>query len=117
MTTFSTFLAVKSAHIHIHALGQTLGIAARNPVTITVGRDYSFQNRKSGHFVGPQSNSVTIFISVKRQLSLCFLFNSSPVFTTGDCGSTVAKVLCYDSEVAGSIPAGVSGFFIDIKSF
>ena len=30
----------------------------------------------------------------------------------GDRGSTVVKVLCYKS-----IPAGVSGFFIDIKSF
>ena len=29
-------------------------------------------------------------------------------------GSTMVKVLCYK---AGSIPAGVSGFFIDIKSF
>ena len=35
----------------------------------------------------------------------------------GDRGSTVVKVLCYNSEVAGSLPAGVSGFFIDIKSF
>ena len=26
-------------------------------------------------------------------------------------------MLCYKSEVAGSIPASVSGFFIDIKSF
>jgi len=34
----------------------------------------------------------------------------------GDRGSTVVKVLCY-KPVAGSIPAGVSGFFIDIKSF
>ena len=33
----------------------------------------------------------------------------------GDRGSTVVKVLCY--KVAGSIPADVSGFFIDIKSF
>jgi len=29
----------------------------------------------------------------------------------------VVKVLCYKSNVAGSIPAGVSAFFIDIKSF
>jgi len=29
----------------------------------------------------------------------------------------VIKVLCYKWEVAGLIPAGVSGFFIDIKSF
>ena len=43
----------------------------------------------------------------------------------GDRGSTVVKVLCYKSvkllatnrKVAGSIPAGVSGFFFDIKSF
>ena len=35
-----------------------------------------------------------------------------------DRGSTVAKVLCYTiRKVAGSIPAGVSGSFIDIKSF
>ena len=33
----------------------------------------------------------------------------------GDRGTTVVKVLCY--KVAGSIPAGVNGFFIDIKSF
>ena len=31
--------------------------------------------------------------------------------------STVVKVLCYKWKVAVSIPAGVSGFFIDIKSF
>ena len=35
----------------------------------------------------------------------------------GDRGSTVVKVLCTNRKVAGSIPAGVSGFFIDIKSF
>jgi hypothetical protein len=29
----------------------------------------------------------------------------------------VVKVLCYKSEGRGSIPAGVSGFFFDIKSF
>ena len=32
-----------------------------------------------------------------------------------DRGSTVVKVLCYNSD--GLIPAGVSGVFIDIKSF
>ena len=31
-----------------------------------------------------------------------------------DRGRTVIKALCY--KVASSIPAGVSGFFIDIKS-
>jgi len=36
---------------------------------------------------------------------------------TGDRGGTVVKVLCYNRKVAGSIPAGVSGFFVDIKSF
>ena len=35
----------------------------------------------------------------------------------GDRGSTVVKVLCYKSEGRWSIPAGVSGFFIDIKFF
>jgi len=35
-----------------------------------------------------------------------------------DRGSTVVKVLCYTNrKVAGSIPAGVIGFFIDIKYF
>ena len=29
----------------------------------------------------------------------------------------MVKVLCYKLEGAGSIPAGVSGFFVDIKSF
>ena len=29
----------------------------------------------------------------------------------------MVKVLCYKSKDAGSIPAGVSGFFIDIKAF
>ena len=29
----------------------------------------------------------------------------------------MVKVLCYKPEGADSIPAGVSGFFIDIKSF
>jgi len=31
-------------------------------------------------------------------------------------GSTVVKVLRYIRKVAGSIPAGISGFFIDIKA-
>jgi len=35
----------------------------------------------------------------------------------GDCGSTVVKVLCYKSEGRWFDPSGVSGFFIDIKSF
>jgi hypothetical protein len=49
----------------------------------------------------------------------------------GDRGSAVVKVLCYsrtavaqwlrccatNRKVAGSIPASVSGFFIDLKSF
>ena len=39
----------------------------------------------------------------------------------GDRGSTMVKVLCYKSEgrwfEKKKIPAGVSGFFIDIKSF
>ena len=35
----------------------------------------------------------------------------------GDRGGTAVKVLCYERKVAGSIPAGVIGFFIDIKSF
>ena len=39
------------------------------------------------------------------------------LYPSGDCGSTVVKVLCYKSKVTGSIPAGVIGFFIDIKSF
>ena len=35
-----------------------------------------------------------------------------------DRGSTLVRVLCYTNrKVDGSIPAGVSGFFIDIKSF
>ena len=29
----------------------------------------------------------------------------------------MVKGLCYKSKVAGSIPAGISGFFIDIESF
>jgi len=37
------------------------------------------------------------------------------ILTVNFRGSTVVKVLRYKSE--GSIPAGVSGFFIDIKSF
>jgi len=35
----------------------------------------------------------------------------------GNRGSTVAKCCATNRKVAGSIPAGVSGFFIDIKSF
>ena len=35
----------------------------------------------------------------------------------GDRGSTVVNVLATNRKVAGSIPASVSGFFIDIKSF
>ena len=29
----------------------------------------------------------------------------------------MVKMLCYNQKVAGSIPVGVSAFFIDIKSF
>ena len=38
---------------------------------------------------------------------------------SGDRVSTVVKMLCYatNRKVAVSIPAGVSGFFIGIKSF
>jgi len=39
------------------------------------------------------------------------------MYTCGDRGNTVVKVLCYKSKVSVSIPAGVMGFFIDIKSF
>jgi hypothetical protein len=35
----------------------------------------------------------------------------------GDRGSTVVKVPCYKSEGGWLIPVGVTGFFIDIKSF
>ena len=35
----------------------------------------------------------------------------------GDRGSTVVNMLCYKRYVAGSIPVGFSGFFVDIKSF
>ena len=38
-------------------------------------------------------------------------------YSVGDRCSTVVKVLCYKSEVACSIPVGVIGYFIDIKSF
>ena len=44
--------------------------------------------------------------------------NFTTLFTTaGNRSSIVVKMLCYKSEVAGSIPAGVSVFIIDIKSF
>ena len=33
------------------------------------------------------------------------------------CGSTVVRCCATNRKVAGSIPAGVSGFFIDTKSF
>jgi hypothetical protein len=39
------------------------------------------------------------------------------MFVLGDRGSTVVKVLCYNRKVVGAIPAGLSGYFIDIKSF
>ena len=35
----------------------------------------------------------------------------------GDRGSTVVGCRATNRKVAGSIPAGISGFFIDIKSF
>jgi len=35
----------------------------------------------------------------------------------GDRGSTVVKVLDTNRKVAGSIPAGFNGSFIDIKAF
>jgi len=47
-----------------------------------------------------------LYILIFVSLLLCF----------GDRCSTVVKVRCYKSEGAGSIPAGVSGFFFYIKS-
>ena len=38
-------------------------------------------------------------------------------YNSGDRGSTVVKVLAKNRKVACSIPDGVSGFFVDIKSF
>ena len=35
----------------------------------------------------------------------------------GDRGSTVVRCCATNQKVTGSIPAGVSGFFIDTKSF
>ena len=46
-------------------------------------------------------------------LCLCILI----VAYVGDRGSTVVKVCATNRKVAASIPAGVSGFFNDIKSF
>jgi hypothetical protein len=42
------------------------------------------------------------------------LYNKRLHTKCGDRGSTVVKVLCYKSE--SPMPAGVSGFFIDVKS-
>jgi len=36
---------------------------------------------------------------------------------TGDCGGKWLRCCTTNQKVAGSIPAGVIGFFIDIKSF
>ena len=48
-----------------------------------------------------------------QRISSCRSTNFSALYVFyGDRGSTAVKVLCYKS-----IPAGVSGFFIDIKSF
>ena len=45
------------------------------------------------------------------------MFQADLLLIIGDRGGTVVKVLCYKWEGrAGSIPAGVSGFFVDIKS-
>jgi len=53
--------------------------------------------------------------------SFFYLEKESSYYTSlrivsGDCGSTVVKVLCYKSG-GRWFPAGVIGFFIDIKSF
>ena len=45
------------------------------------------------------------------------LFYSEFITNKGDCGSTWLRCCATNRKVAGSIPAGVSGFFIDIKSF
>ena len=85
-------------------------------------------------------NSESVYISgtaVEQWLRCCATIRKVNIYK-GDRGSTVVKVLCYKSEgtyikgtavaqwlrccatnrkVAGSIPAGVTAFFIDIKSF
>ena len=58
---------------------------------------------------------------VNNQLDAQFFFMYVSLYSLhvsgGDRGGTVVKVLCYKSEGPGSIPVGVSGFFIEIKSF
>ena len=44
-------------------------------------------------------------------------YTASHMVSYGDRCGTVVKVLCYKLKVVSSIPAGVSGFFVDIKSF
>jgi hypothetical protein len=57
------------------------------------------------------------FEEKKLRVYTMFKMFSTCICWMGDRGSTVVKVLCYKSEGRFSIPAGVIGFFIDIKSF
>jgi len=58
-------------------------------------------------------------VTVNKQTDIGEIGILFPIYISDirDRGSTVVKVLCYNQKVDGSIPAGASGFFIDIKSF
>jgi len=66
---------------------------------------------------------LSTFISVINQLdaqNFCFtisLFHTSTCFEWGTAVAQWLRCCATNQKVAGSIPAGVSGFFIDIKSF
>ena len=57
---------------------------------------------------------------IQCRCSYCLLLFNTVYYLLQDRGSTVVKELCYKSEgqkvAGGLIPAGVGGFFIDIKS-
>jgi len=76
-----------------------------------VCRNLALCSLVSGYRISPE---IVFKVMVKTTASSKNMVNT---YQIGDRGSTVAKVLCYNRKVAGSIPAGVSGFFIDIKSF
>jgi hypothetical protein len=84
----------------------------------------SYRNKGSVYkrTLNKPSNSVCFSAGVWRLLArlVCTLdtYIRTYIRTCRDRGSTVVKVLCYTNrKVAGSIPTGVNGFFIDIKSF
>jgi len=72
--------------------------------------------------MGPEEFNLQPAYFFEGNFNIILLFTQSPYIfkihyiIVRDRGGTVVKVLCYKSEGRWFVPAGVSGFFIDITS-